>query len=121
DSDPELAALIHLDLWPGGDPRTTALLQSADSVIAYGSDASIAALRALTPTGTPFFGFGHALSVGIITADGGTEAGRFARDILLYDQGGCLSAQAVFVEDQNITEAAQKLAQSLDRECAALS
>jgi hypothetical protein len=51
---------------------------------------------------------------------GGDKAGQFARDILLYDQGGCLSAQAVLVEEQNVAAAAQRLAESLERECVAL-
>ncbi len=102
--DAELAALIHLDVWPGNDPRTEELVQSADAVIAYGSDASLDALRAATPEATPFFGYGHALSIGLWLDDEKSEevwnrsARGFARDILLYDQGGCLSPHTVFVE-----------------------
>jgi hypothetical protein len=98
--DAELASLIHLDLWPGEDARTTALVTAADAVIAYGSDATLAALRGSVPGGTPFFGFGHAVSIGIVTEGGNEEAGRFARDILMYGQGGCLSAHAVLVQQR---------------------
>jgi hypothetical protein len=99
-ADPDLATLVHRDGWPGEDARTAELVRAADAVIAYGSDASVAALRALTPPGTPFFGFGHALSVGLVLAraDADDAAAGFARDVLLYDQGGCLSPQTVFVE-----------------------
>ncbi len=110
---PELAARVHLYEWPGDDPRTAALVGSAAAVIAYGSDQSIAALRAQTPPQTPFFGFGHALSVGLWTWDAQRKASRdfddwlpaiaaqargFARDVLMYGQGGCLSPHTIFVE-----------------------
>jgi hypothetical protein len=104
--DPELAGLIHLDTWPGEDPRTAELVQTADVAIAYGSDTTIAALRKLTPTETPFYGYGHAVSVGLIGWDafeGPWEQFQealsgFARDVLMYDQQGCLSPQAIFTE-----------------------
>ncbi len=121
--DGELASLIHLDLWPGDDPRTTALIQSVDAIVAYGSDTSIEILRGLTTIRTPFLCFGHAVSVGVVAANGLDDVGKFARDILLYSQGGCLSAQAILVEEQgNVTvpEVARRLAQSLQRECATL-
>jgi hypothetical protein len=120
--DPELASLIHLDLWPGEDARTTALVSDADAVVAYGSDATLAALRGSVPAGTPFFGFGHAVSIGIVIEGGEAEAGRFARDILMYGQGGCLSAHAVLVEQRQpnanrMRNVAHTLARSLEREC----
>ncbi len=123
--DADLASLIHLDLWPGESPRTTALVTDADAVVAYGSDVTLAALRARVPDTTPFFGFGHAVSIGIVTEAGTEEAGRFARDILLYNQGGCLSAHALLVEQRSPHSAAaqtvaQNLAESLERECGAL-
>ncbi|MBC8104782.1 MAG: hypothetical protein H7Z41_19580 [Cytophagales bacterium] len=99
EGDAELAALIHLDLWPGDDPRTIALVQSADAVIAYGGDTAIAALRSAVPETVPFFGFGHALSIGLLF-DGDTgheQAGQgFAADVLMYGQGGCLSPHVIF-------------------------
>lgn len=98
EADPLLASLIHLDAWPGEDARTAELLRASGAVIAYGSDETLAALRASTPIGVRFLGYGHALSVGLSLAParGGGEG--FARDVLLYDQGGCLSPHAIFVE-----------------------
>ena len=101
---PELAARVHLDVWPGSDAKTAALVQAADAVVAYGSDASVAALKNATPAQTPFFGFGHALSVGVWTKAAWQEeavrnaAHGFARDIMMYGQGGCLSPHTLFVE-----------------------
>ena len=103
---PELAQRVCLDLWPGTDAKTAALAQIADTVIAYGSDASMASVREATPPQTPFFGFGHALSVGVwtkaIAQTGEAEikmaAHGFARDVMMYNQGGCLSPHTLFVE-----------------------
>lgn len=99
--DPELAALIHLDVWPGEDPRTAVLLESVDGVIAYGSDGTLDALRSLTPLRIRFFGYGHAISVGLVLGDtpfSEDTARGFACDVLMYDQQGCLSPQAIFCE-----------------------
>ncbi len=104
--DVELASRIHLDLWPGEDPRTTALVQAADAVIAYGGDTTLAALRRIVPNNIPFFPFGHAVSIGIIaSADEDTRG--FARDVLMYDQAGCLSPHVLFVlgEPGEVTDA----------------
>lgn len=100
--DPEVAALLHLDLYPGDSPQTAALVQCADAVIAYGSDSSIASLRILTPANTPFQGFGHAVSVGLWTETGDIfAASRFAYDWVMYDQAGCLSLQALFFRNDS--------------------
>lgn len=117
--DSGLASLIHLDIWPGADPRTETLAQAADTVIAYGGDAALAALHQVVPEKTPFFGFGHAVSLGIVAGDGTGDAGPFARDVLLYNQSGCLSAQALLVERGLVTlqTAARELARSLDEQC----
>ena len=55
EADSEVAARVVVDVWPGDDPRTTELVQSVDAVVAFGSDATLAALRAATPIHTPFF------------------------------------------------------------------
>lgn len=104
--DPEVAARIHLMLFPGDDPRTKTLVQGARAVIAYGSDTTIQALRSITPATTPFLGFGHALSVALWPTDSATLPYWLATDVLLYDQAGCLSPHVVFVEpQQNIVSA----------------
>lgn len=100
--DPEVAALLHLDLFPGDDPRTHTLVQHADAVIAYGSDRTMGTLREITPKTTPFQGFGHALSVGLWTEDGSLfSASLFADDWITYDQAGCLSLQTIFFKNES--------------------
>ena len=96
-----LASCVHLDQWPGGmAEQDAALCTGVDLVMAHGSDTTMRDLRALCPPHTPFVGYGHRVSFGLVTrgsADAEAAAG-FAKDVLLYDQGGCLSPQTIFVE-----------------------
>jgi hypothetical protein len=98
EADSEVATLVRADVWPGESSRTAELLASADAVLAYGSDRAVSALRALAPAGVPFFGFGHAVSIGLAVGAWSPPgaANGFARDVLIYDQQGCLSPQAIF-------------------------
>ncbi|WP_395142628.1 acyl-CoA reductase [Armatimonas sp.] len=112
--DPEVAALLHLDSFPGDDLRTKTLVQNADAVIAYGGDESIAALHEATPEATPFQGFGHAISIGLI--GGHWDAHRFARDVLMYDQAGCLSLQTLLVAYAYGSKVGHALALALERQ-----
>ena len=75
-------------------------LSSADAVIAYGSDETLAALRARIPAGKIFVGHGHRASLGIVwqDADFASCAGA-ARDASLFDQQGCLSPQVFYVRE----------------------
>ncbi len=97
---PEIAACICLMQWPGGTAQLDAgLCADADLVMAHGSDATLRDLRAICPSGTPFVGYGHRVSFGVLLLEADIkEAARgFAKDVLLYDQGGCLSPQTIFV------------------------
>lgn len=101
DVDSDLPGLLQLMKWKGGSSYLDqALCISCDGIMAYGSDETINALGAVMPEGKVFAGYGHRVSFGIV-ADGArySQAAKgFARDILLYDQGGCLSAHSIFVE-----------------------
>ncbi len=98
---PPLAGCVHMAQWPGGTrEQDAALCAGADLVVAHGGDATISALRALCPALMPFVGYGHRVSFGLVARGAGTPeaAAGLARDVLLFDQGGCLSPQTVFVE-----------------------
>ncbi|MDQ2800259.1 MAG: hypothetical protein M3Y13_11535 [Armatimonadota bacterium] len=98
---PELAACVHLLHWSGGTTDLdAALCGNTDLVMAHGSDETMCALRALCPPTKPFVGYGHRVSFGLVTKGSWTmgDAAGFAKDVLLYDQGGCLSPQTIFVE-----------------------
>ncbi len=132
DADADVAGLVHLDVWPGDDARTATLMGVSDAVIAYGGDGALAALRSTAAAGNadaPFWGFGHAVSVGIVCGDADLdEAARgFARDVLMFDQGGCLSPQVIFVEESGndgvsgrAGEFAERLARAFPPAAAAL-
>ena len=97
---PPLAACVSFAEWPGGTTDLdAALCVQSDLVIAHGSDGTLDALRAHCPPQTPFVGYGHRMSFGLLLPDADTEgaARGFAKDILLYDQGGCLSPQVLYV------------------------
>ena len=101
DVSPKFAACVHLEQWPGGTTGLdAALCAGVDLVVAHGSDATMRSLRALCPPQTPFIGYGHRVSFGLVTRGSGDAeaAAGFAKDVLLYDQGGCLSPQTIFVE-----------------------
>ena len=101
DVSPKLAECVTIFEWPGGTADLdAALCASADLIMAHGSDATLRSLRAYCPGRTPFIGYGHRVSFGLVTTGNGDAeaAAGFARDILLYDQGGCLSPQTIFVE-----------------------
>jgi len=115
--DAPLASTIALASWPGEvDDRTSTLCTLADLVVAYGSDDTIHTLAKMRG-GLPFVGYGHRVSFGVVMPDANLKeaADGFAIDTLLYDQGGCLSPQSIFVigDSGRAADFAQVLAKSL--------
>lgn len=119
---PAVASRVELLDFPGEDRRTAELCRASDAVVAYGSDETITALRAATPAGTPFFGFGHAISVGLAgKGDQDGTASGFARDVLTFDQQGCLSPQVIFTPSAADAEAlGEALPPALERTAVSL-
>ena len=112
---PNLRRCVELAEWPGGTTELdAALCGGVDLVMAHGSDATMRDLRVLCPPQMPFVGYGHRVSFGLVTRGNANAeaAAEFAKDVLLYDQGGCLSPQTVFVEGdwQVALDFAQRLA-----------
>jgi acyl-CoA reductase-like NAD-dependent aldehyde dehydrogenase len=117
--DPPLAGTIELLTWPGQDQELNgALCNAVDLVVAYGSDETVESLRQLRG-GLPFLGYGHRLSFGLVMADAdlASAADGFALDVLLYDQGGCLSPQSIYVigDVDRASQFAEMLAGALGR------
>lgn len=84
-------------------------LKQANAVIAYGRDETIAELRAKTSWHQRFLGYGlqvSAIWLGKLTRSRLTPklAAAIAHDICIYDQMGCLSPQAIFLEPGSVTE-----------------
>jgi acyl-CoA reductase-like NAD-dependent aldehyde dehydrogenase len=105
--DPRLGAALAVATFARGDrEREAALLRGADLVSAYGSNETVAELGERISADTRLLAHGHGLGVIAIGADALTDvaaartlAARAARDLAAYDQRGCLSPQAVLVQE----------------------
>lgn len=102
---PKLAACLEIAEWPGGTlPLEEALLAEADCVTVTGSDETLTRLRRQLPGTTRFLGYGYRASVALVTREmlAGpalqNSAPAAARDVAAWDQLGCLSPQAIYVE-----------------------
>ena len=102
---PPLADCLAVVWWKGGQPGPAATLyRAADTVLAYGSTPALREVRAQVPAATRFIGYGHKLGltlVGRAALDrqrGPAAARRVALDIVRWDQQGCYSSHAVYVE-----------------------
>lgn len=103
--DPELADCIAIVWWKGGDEAAErAWLTRADTVVAYGGNDALEAIRARMPITTRFLPYGHKISFGMVARSAldagkaGTVARQAAYDVARYDQQGCYSPQTFFVE-----------------------
>jgi hypothetical protein len=94
------------------------VLNSADVVIAFGSDETMAAIRAQTRPEQKFIAHGHALSLLWLAEPNRlttSQAHACAVDVLTYDQLGCLSPQAIyFPPGTDVDVLGQKLARALE-------
>ncbi|MDQ3033674.1 MAG: hypothetical protein M3Y87_14745 [Myxococcota bacterium] len=106
EADPELGDSIALLRFARQESAMLAAMSSRCDVLhAWGSDRSIAEIRAALPATTSFVAHGHGLGAIYVPADAlATEASlaqvadRIALDVALYDQRGCLSPHFVLVE-----------------------
>jgi hypothetical protein len=90
-------------------------LTSADAVIVFGSDETIAHFRSMVRPHQIFVAHGHRVSFAVVLEDPEfrSVAGA-ARDISIFDQQGCLSPQVLFARDQPRAYAA-RLAEEMER------
>lgn len=123
--DPELGACVALARVRGADADAIAALCEAECVVAYGDDATIAALAARIAPSQRFVAHGHRVSVAALGPHAlAGEALReacagLAVDVALWDQLGCLSPAAVYV--QGDAAAARRVGERLAAELRALS
>ena len=102
---PKLGACLELAEWKGGTKDLEdALFAEAGCVTATGSNESLAEIRNRLPATIRFVGYGHKLSIAYITRESlgknGVEkiASALAEDVTAWNQLGCLSPHAVYVE-----------------------
>lgn len=74
--------------------------RSGDELHVYGADATIAALRAQTAPGVRLRGHGSGLGLAVVgeRAELTEAASALARDVVVFDQRGCLSPRVALVE-----------------------
>jgi len=119
---PALAGACAAHAWSSEDDSGD--LSAFDAVVAFGSDAAIAAIASGLPAATRFLPFASKASAGYVTRESLTTtaaAAAIARgaatDLVLYETEGCLSLHALFVEaGGNVTpnEFADLLADAID-------
>jgi len=112
ETDPAVGAALAV----GSDSKA---LDDADAVVAHGSDATIATLRARVGSGRPFVGYGHKVSLAALgpAIDPLVAARRLALDVALWDGRGCLSpawALAVDTPRGRAAELARALASAFE-------
>src|SRR5574337_218718 len=122
--EPRLAESLAIVWWQGGDAAIErALFAEADVVLAYGGNDTLEALRQQVPAATRFLPHGHKLSFGVVSASAlavrlaQAAARQAALDVVRYEQHGCYSPQAFYVERGGAVsplEFAQALAGELD-------
>ena len=104
---PPLADCLAVVWWKGGQQDGTparALFRACDTVLAYGSNAALREVREQVPAFTRFIGYGHKLGLSLVgraaldRQRGPLAARRAALDIARWEQQGCYSSHAVYVE-----------------------
>ena len=102
--DPKLGDCLAIIWWKGGEAESEQpFLDRADTMIAYGGNASLEALRARLPVTTRFLPHGHKLAFGAVAASALDRrrapmlARLAAQDVVRYEQQGCYSPQVIYV------------------------
>jgi hypothetical protein len=116
--EPRLRRSLAAVTWPGGDRELEApVLEGASAVIAYGGGETMRDLE--SRAGGKLVAYGPKISVAAVGAGADLEsvASGLATDVALFDQRGCLSVQAVYMEggEKRAADLADRLASALDR------
>jgi len=104
--DPELAAAVAVLYWPGGQAEgESALLKLADPVVVYGGLDTVRRIRERVPAQHAIVAYHHRLGLGVVGRGVLSEptvarraAEEVARAVAMFDQRGCVSPQALFIE-----------------------
>lgn len=93
-------------------------LQNARAVVVFGSDETIASIRAQVSAGIPFQAHGHRVSLSVVFDDPDyCSVAAAALDVSLYNQHGCLSPHDIYVDESSGLSArsyAARLAETMD-------
>ena len=105
--DPELGSAAAVRYWPGADDPELlrAALEEADAVVVYGSDRTVRAIREALSEETRLIAYPHRIGLAAIGRDllDSERARRLAHELAMavatFDQRGCVSPHAVYVEE----------------------
>ncbi len=128
EEDEHLARTLAVAYWPGGDEEMVetegVLFASVTQVVAYGSDVTLREIRERLSEGARLIAYPHRWSVGVVAremldeASAEASARAAARSVALFEQRGCVSPQAFYVERGGGVEPrswARRLAAELER------
>lgn len=114
EADHKLGACLELAEWRGGNAELeNVLFATADCVTATGTDETLDAIRAKAPANARFLGYGQRVSFGCVAREALREeevaqvVSRAADDVIAWDQNGCLSPHAFYVEERGAVETDQ--------------
>ncbi len=111
---PALATRLHF-----AQELPASWLAAADAAVIFGSDETVATIRAALPPGIPVLAHGHKLSFAMVFNDAGFRSvDGMARDVSVFDQQGCLSPHTIFVREKGALTAkgyAERLAGAMAR------
>ena len=123
--DRDLAECMALTHWAGGSRDLEEVAFSeAEAVIAYGSDEAISDVSCRVPPRVRYLSYPNRIGAALIArsalsaAQVGSLAERAARDVIIFDQQGCVSPHTIYVEkggEVDAAELARRLATALDR------
>ncbi len=113
EEDAPLGAALAVAYWPGGDEAIEEVaFREADAIVAYGGARALEGIRTRAPAHVPVLDHGPRLSVGFITRDALRDrtalerlAGDVARSVATFDQQGCVSPHAIYVEEGDVDAA----------------
>ncbi|MDT8341801.1 MAG: acyl-CoA reductase [Longimicrobiales bacterium] len=104
EADADVAAAAAVRYWPGGDPAPLdATLALVERVVAYGSDATMAAIRNRLPVSVPLVAYHHRSSVAVLGPEAvrspalARTAADLAFAVATFDQRGCVSPHRAWV------------------------
>jgi hypothetical protein len=122
--DEPLSRSLAVASWPGDSPELLeAAIGDAEVVVVYGSDHTVASVRARLPVTTRLVAYHHRISIGVVGRDALTleaapsAAAEVASAVAAFDQRGCVSPQVIYVEEGGAyapAEFAGRLAEALE-------
>ena len=113
---PKLGACLEIAEWKGGTAALeTALFAEANCLTATGTDETLGEIRSRVPAPIRFVGYGHKLSFAYVTREALEKPDKLvaslADDVTAWNQLGCLSPHAVWVETGGAIDADQLASQ----------